>query len=214
MPQNPDKIVKLDPHAGQQGRHNTLEASIGRQVRAYRKKLEVTVTELARQAGVSPGMLSKIENGLTSPSLGTLQSLSTALNVPVTALFRQFEEQRDATFVSAGQGLKIERRGSSSGHLYQLLGHSFGKSVAMEPYIVTLTEESEVFPLFQHNGNELIYLLEGEMDYHHGGASYRLTPGDSLFFDANAAHGPENLIALPVRFLSVIASGRAADEDE
>ncbi len=83
----------------------------------------------------------------------------------------------------------------------------------MEPYIVTLTEESEVFPLFQHNGNELIYVLEGKMDYHHSGASYRLTPGDSLFFDANAAHGPENLIDLPVRFLSVIAYGRAADED-
>jgi transcriptional regulator with XRE-family HTH domain len=213
MAQIPEKIVKLDPHAGRQGRHATLEASIGRQVRAFRKKLDVTVTELARQAEVSSGMLSKIENGLTSPSLATLQSLSTALNVPVTAFFRQFEEQRDATFVAAGQGLKIERRGTRNGHLYQLLGHSFGKNVAMEPYIVTLTERSEVFPLFQHNGNELIYVLEGKMDYHHSGASYRLTPGDSLFFDANAAHGPENLIDLPVRFLSVIAYGRAADED-
>jgi transcriptional regulator with XRE-family HTH domain len=213
MTQASDKVVNLDPHARDEGKHNSLEASIGRQVRGYRKKLDVTVTELARQAGVSSGMLSKIENGLTSPSLATLQALSTALNVPVTALFRQFEEQRDATFVAAGQGLKIERRGSRNGHIYQLLGHSFGKNVAMEPYIVTLTEESEVFPLFQHNGNELIYVLEGEMDYHHSGASYRLTPGDSLYFDANAPHGPENLIELPIRFISVIAYGRAADEE-
>jgi transcriptional regulator with XRE-family HTH domain len=207
-----DKVVTLDPDFRRPDKGNALEVSIGGQVRAFRKKLDMTVTELAKQAGLSSGMLSKIENGLTSPSLATLQSLSAALNVPVTAFFRQFEEQRDATFVRAGEGLKIERRGSRSGHIYRLLGHSFGKNVTMEPYVVTLTEESEVFPLFQHNGNELIYLLEGELDYHHGGVSYRLTPGDSLFFDANAPHGPENLIKLPIRFLSVIAYARASDE--
>jgi len=212
MAQSSDKVVTLDPHDRRADKGNALEVSIGGQVRDFRKKLDMTVTELAKQAGLSSGMLSKIENGLTSPSLATLQSLSAALNVPVTAFFRQFEEQRDATFVRAGDGLKIERRGSRNGHIYRLLGHSFAKNVTMEPYVVTLTEESEVFPLFQHNGNELIYLLEGELDYHHGGVAYRLTPGDSLFFDANAPHGPENLIKLPIRFLSVIAYARASDE--
>ena len=212
MTQSSDKVVTFDPHDRRPERANALELSIGGQVREFRKKLDMTVTELAKQAGLSSGMLSKIENGLTSPSLATLQSLSVALNVPVTAFFRQFEEQRDATFVRAGEGLKIERRGSRAGHIYRLLGHSFGKNVTMEPYVVTLTEESEVFPLFQHNGNELIYLLEGELDYHHGGVSYRLTPGDSLFFDANAPHGPENLIKLPIHFLSVIAYARASDD--
>ncbi len=212
MAQNPDKVVSLEAHLRGQSRHNVLEASIGQQVRGFRKKLDMTVTELAKQAGLSSGMLSKIENGLTSPSLATLQALSVALNVPVTAFFRQYEEQRDATFVRAGEGLKIERRGSRNGHLYRLLGHSFGKNVTMEPYVVTLTEESEVFPLFQHDGNELIYMLEGEMAYHHGGATYRLAPGDSLYFDANAPHGPENLVELPINFLSVIAYTRAKDE--
>ncbi len=212
MTQSSDKVVTFDPHDRRPDRANALELSIGGQVREFRKKLDMTVTELAKQAGLSSGMLSKIENGLTSPSLATMQALSAALNVPVTAFFRQFEEQRDATFVRAGEGLKIERRGSRSGHIYRLLGHSFGKNVTMEPYVVTLTEESEVFPLFQHNGNELIYLLEGELDYHHGGVSYRLTPGDSLFFDANAPHGPENLIKLPIHFLSVIAYARASDD--
>ncbi len=188
-----------------------LEAAIGRQVRRFRQRLEVTVAELAKQADLSSGMLSKIENGLTSPSLATLRALSLALNVPVTAFFRSFEEHRDATFVKAGQGLQIERRGTRSGHQYRLLGHSFGKNVAMEPYVVTLTEKSEVFPLFQHAGNELIYMLEGEIDYQHGGATYRLTPGDSLFFDGNAPHGPETLVRLPIRFLSVIAQARGDD---
>ena len=203
-------VITIDDHPGRHiAKSSTLEASIGLQVRNFRKRLGITVTELAHQADLSSGMLSKIENGMTSPSLATLRSLSEALNVPVTALFRQFEEQRDATFVKAGEGLRIDRRGTRSGHEYRLLGHSFSKDVAMEPYIVTLTEESEVFPLFQHVGNELIYLLEGEMDYQHGGTTYRLKSGDSLFFDADAPHGPHKLVKTPIRFVCAIAHPHA-----
>src|SRR5262245_61815541 len=96
-----------DPHALQGARDNMLEVAIGREVRAFRNKLGITASDLARAAGLSLGMLSKIENGVTSASLTTLQRLSKALGVPVTALFRRFEERRDAVFVSAGQGLLI-----------------------------------------------------------------------------------------------------------
>lgn len=192
-------------------RDNRLEVAIGRQVRAFRQQLDMTVAEVAKLAALSPGMLSKIENGMTSPSLATLRSLSEALNVPVTAFFRKYEEQRDATHVRAGEGLLIERRGTRSGHSYRLLGHSLRGPVIQEPYLVTLTEESEVFPLFQHPGSELIYVLEGEVVYRHADKTYRLGPGDSLFFDADAPHGPEELIALPVRMLAIIARPRGED---
>lgn len=190
---------------------NQLEIAIGQQVRAFRKQLNMTVAEVAGQADLSPGMLSKIENGLTSPSLATLKALSGALNVPVTAFFRKYEEERDATFVKAGQGLTIERRGTRAGHQYQLLGHTVGKQVFVEPYLITLSEESDVFPLFQHDGVEFIYMLSGEVIYRHASETYRLTPGDSLFFDADAPHGPEHLVELPIRFLAVIIEPRGAD---
>ncbi len=157
-----------DPHSLVGSRQNDLEAAIGLQVRALRKKLGMTVTELASLAGLSSGMLSKIENGLTSPSLATLKALSTALNVPVTALFQKFEDRHDATFVPKGQGLKIERRGSRNGHQYQLLGHSRDKAIAIEPYMITLNHESEIFPLFQHAGTEFLFMVEGKMGYRHG----------------------------------------------
>jgi len=190
---------------------NQLEIAIGQQVRAFRKQLHMTVAEVASQAHLSPGMLSKIENGLTSPSLATLKSLSGALNVPVTAFFRKYEEERDATFVKAGQGLNIERRGTRAGHQYQLLGHTVGKQVFVEPYLITLTEKSDVFPLFQHDGVEFIYMLAGEVIYRHADQTYRLTAGDSLFFDADAPHGPEELISLPIRFLAVIVEPRGVE---
>ena len=190
---------------------NQLEIAIGEQVRAFRKQLHMTVAEVATQAGLSPGMLSKIENGLTSPSLATLKALSGALNVPVTAFFRKYEEERDASFVKAGQGLNIERRGTRAGHQYQLLGHTVGKRVFVEPYLISLTEESDVFPLFQHDGVEFIYMLSGEVIYRHASETYRLSAGDSLFFDADAPHGPEELVTLPIRFLAVIVEPRGSD---
>lgn len=198
------KVMGQDATALRNKRGNSLESSIGREVRQLRRKHDMTVSQLADLAGLSPGMLSKIENGLTSPSLATLQALGAALNVSVTALMRRFEERRDATFVPAGGGLKIQRRGTRAGHEYELLGHSVGKAVTTEPYIITLTDKSEVFPSFQHAGTEFLYILEGRMDYHHGGVTYPMAPGDSLFFDGTAAHGPENLVETPIRFVCVI----------
>lgn len=202
-----DSLLEQDPHALAGARDNLLEVAIGREVRAFRNKLEITVADLARAAGLSLGMLSKIENGATSASLTTLQRLSRALGVPVTALFRRFEERRDAVFVKSGAGLLIERRGTRAGHQYQLLGHTGGTGggVVVEPYMITLTEKSEVFPLFQHAGLEFLYILEGEVVYRHAGELYPMAPGDSLFFDADAPHGPEELVKLPIRFLSVIS---------
>ena len=189
----------------------TTTVSLAFKTPAGSKQLHMTVAEVASQAGLSPGMLSKIENGLTSPSLATLKALSGALNVPVTAFFRKYEEERDATFVKAGQGLNIERRGTRAGPQYQLLGHTVGKQVFVEPYLITLTEKSDVFPLFQHDGVEFIYMLAGEVIYRHGDQTYRLCPGDSLFFDADAPHGPEELVTLPIRFLATIVEPRGTE---
>jgi transcriptional regulator with XRE-family HTH domain len=195
--------VHQDPHASASGAM-ALEEAIGRAVRKFREELDMTIVELAKSANMSAGMLSKIENGATSPSLSSLQALSQALHVPVTALFKGFEETRDATFVKAGMGLTIERRGTRAGHQYQLLGHTPRGSLVVEPYLITLTEQSDVFPIFQHAGLEFIYMLDGEVVYRHGNRTYRLLPGDSLYFDSDAPHGPEELRKLPIRFLSVI----------
>lgn len=205
-----DETVKLDqdPHSSTKGGDWLLEVALGRAVKDLREKAGLTLIELSKAASISAGMLSKIENGSTSPSLATIQSLSKALNVPVTSLFRGFEETRGATFVKAGEGLKIERRGTRAGHQYALLGHAPHGKLAVEPYLITLSEGTDVFPIFQHPGLEFIYLLEGELVYRHGGSTYILRPGDTLFFDSDAPHGPEELRQLPIRFLSVISYTR------
>lgn len=199
--------LSQDPHRLREISARNLETAIGRVVRALRHQQGLTVAELAGVTGLSLGMLSKIENGATSPSLTTLQALSHAFSVPVTAFFKGYEERREAQHVRAGDHVEIERRGTRAGHQYNLLGHigSNGSGVVVEPYLITLTTTSDTFPAFQHEGLELIYMLEGEVDYRHGDAVYPLKPGDSLFFDADAPHGPEGLVKLPARYLSVIS---------
>lgn len=182
-----------------------LERSIARQVRHYRAQAGLSIAELAARVGVSKAMISKIENAQTSASLTTVARLANGLGVPVTALFRGVDSEREAVFVPSGHGARIIRRGSRVGHHYELLGALRGQHKRMEAVLVTLTESSEVFPLFQHPGTELLYMLEGEMVYGHGEASYRLAPGDTMQFDGEGPHGPQELHRLPIRFLSITA---------
>lgn len=204
---NVNQVLKQNPHAIQTTKEKKLEVAIGRQINNYRKKLGLTIAELAEASEISLGMMSKIENGMTSPSLTTLQQLSTALAVPISDFFSRFEQEHEAVFVAAGEGIEIERRGSRAGHQYQLLGHSnrIGGNVMVEPYLITLNEKTDLFPDFQHTGVEFIYMIEGEMIYHHDGKDYVMKPGDSLFFDAEGTHGPQKLTQLPIKFVSTIS---------
>jgi transcriptional regulator with XRE-family HTH domain len=182
----------------------SLESEIGAEVRKLRKELDLTVAELGAAAGISTGMLSKIENGSISPSLATLDSLADALNIPISRLFKEREERRDCSFVKNGQGVRIERRGTKAGHLYDLLGHSLGGTIGVEPYLITLKRNAVAYTDFRHAGVEFIFMLTGKVRYRHADRSYVMEPGDALFFDAAARHGPEELIEAPMTYLSII----------
>jgi transcriptional regulator with XRE-family HTH domain len=182
----------------------SLEVAIGAEVRRLRKSLDLTVAELGAAAGVSAGMMSKIENGTISPSLATLKSLAASLNVPITRLFSESEGRRHCSFVKAGQGARIDRRGTKSGHQYDLLGDAIKGDVVVEPYLITLRDDAVPYTHFRHAGVELIYMLSGKVRYRHGDDSYVMEPGDTLCFDAAARHGPEELIEAPMQYLSII----------
>ncbi|MGR7025476.1 helix-turn-helix domain-containing protein [Geodermatophilus sp. URMC 62] len=202
--------VSPGPGAHDDAPSGHLEDVIALRVREFRLAQGISLAELARLTGMSKAMLSKIENAQTSCSLSSLARLAEALEVPVTALFRGIDAEREAVFTPAGHGSQIVRRGSNVGHLYQLLGSLRGEHKRLEPLLVTLTEASEVFPLFQHPGTEFLHVLEGVLVYGHGEARYEMRAGDSLVFDGEGPHGPVELVDLPVRFLSVTTYGHLA----
>ena len=180
-----------------------LGAVIAERVREFRIQLGLTVGQLAELTGLSKGMLSKIENAQASPSLATLARLSHGLKVPVTAFFRGLNEEQDVLHVKAGRGLLIEHTPSSPGHRYQSLGTMRAPHNKLEPLLVTLTERADAFPLYQHGGTELLYMISGRLEYLYGSSRYPLEPGDALQFVGEIPHGPSALIELPIQFLSV-----------
>jgi DNA-binding XRE family transcriptional regulator/mannose-6-phosphate isomerase-like protein (cupin superfamily) len=183
----------------------SVTRQIGATAKRLRNSLGLTLGEVAKRSNISPGMLSRLENGDVSPSLETLGALVSVLGVPLSNLFTDIGKPRGgAQHVPKGQGLEVVRRGTKRGHTYHLLAADRGPRRAFEPFLVTLNDKSEVFPGFEHPGTEFIYLLEGSLTYRHGDETHLLKAGDALSFDGAVPHGPEKLIKTPIRMLSII----------
>jgi transcriptional regulator with XRE-family HTH domain len=186
----------------------SLAATIGGALRNLRASQGLTLADVAARARISQAMLSRVETGAVSPSLDTLAALASALGADLPSLFKRVDTRpSDAQLVKRGEGLEVVRRGTKRGHTYHLLASDRGPRKTFEPFLVTLTNKSEIFPDFEHPGTELIHMLEGSLRYRHGSESYLLKPGDTLTFSGEIPHGPQTLIKLPIRFLSIIIYG-------
>ena len=182
-----------------------LGQHVGKAARRLRLAQGLTLSDVALRAGISRAMLSRLETGDATPSLETLGSMTTALGVNLTDLLQGFGVgDSPAQLVRRGEGLEVVRRGTKRGHTYHLLASNRGPRRLFEPFLVTLTDKSEVFPGFEHPGVEFIYMLKGLMTYRHGSESYPLSPGDALTFSGRVPHGPEKLMRLPIVLLSII----------
>lgn len=186
----------------------SLDAFLGRAIHELRRLDHLTIAEVAQQASISRGMLSKIENGQVSCSLETLNKIAGALGVSLSHLFRYYNVPAgNAQHVRSGTGMEVVRRGTKRGHTYHLLAYDQGPQKLFEPFLVTMDDASEVYPAFEHPGTEFIYVLKGKIQYRHGSELYLLNPGDSLSFRGEVPHGPEKLIKTPILLLSIIMYG-------
>jgi transcriptional regulator with XRE-family HTH domain len=190
----------------------SITRQIGAGIRRLRNSMGLTLGEVAKRSNISPGMLSRMENGDVSPSLETLGSLAAALGVPLGHFFGEVGKPRGgAQLVPKGEGLEVVRRGTKRGHTYHLLAADRGPRRAFEPFLVTLNDKSEVFPGFEHPGTEFIYLLEGSLTYRHGDETHLLKAGDALTFAGAVPHGPAKLLKTPIRMLSIIIYADSPD---
>jgi transcriptional regulator with XRE-family HTH domain len=184
---------------------DSLERYLGNAIRELRQRHGLTIADVADRAGISRGMLSKIENAQTATSLETLNRLAQALGASLSALFRNYDvPDGNAQLVKKGEGMEVVRRGTRRGHTYHLLAYDQGPTKLFEPFLITIDSPDATFPVFEHPGTEFLYMLEGRMEYRHGQHTYLLTPGDALTFRGEVPHGPEKLIELPIRFLATI----------
>ena len=178
---------------------------LGQLLKYYRVQNNLTLADVAAAAGTNEGILKRVENGQVSASIDTLRNAAKILGTTLSQLFRELESPiGGAQYIQQGKGMEVVRRGTKKGHMYELLAYNQGPSKLYEPFLITLNDKSEVFPEFSHPGTEFIYMLEGEMEYHHGEEKYQLKPGDSLSFSGEIPHGPEILNQVPIKFIAII----------
>ncbi|WP_158971426.1 helix-turn-helix domain-containing protein [Chachezhania sediminis] len=182
-----------------------LDLLVGLAVRAARSQAGMTLAELSTMSGVSTPMISKIERGQVSASLNTLNALAGAMKVPIINFFAGTVEINEVSLVRAGEGVTVQRVGSTYGHSYKQLGHVATGNQELESYLITLDKPVAGTPIFQHTGIEIMHFLEGDLSYRIGEEVYHLTAGDTLTFDASVPHGPVHSNSAHAKFLTVIS---------
>jgi transcriptional regulator with XRE-family HTH domain len=203
-PKLPASVTRVRPRQSAAVVRSLSAARIGAQVRALRMAAEVSGGELAKASGISASMLSRIERGLVSPSVETLERLANGLGVPTSRFFGDQARRTDFCHVRAGQGVVVDRVGAVSDYRYELLGHLLSGNLFVEPYLVTLLPGADPYVTFQHPGLKFLYFLSGEVSYRYGARSVAVGAGDSLLFEATALHGIEAIQTQPVSYLSVV----------
>jgi len=183
------------------------ELKVGEKVREIREQRGLSLQEMAERTGYSSAILSQIENHMISPPLGALIKIAKALGVKVATFFGE-DPREPFTIVRHHERKRVSRfaskEGVSYGYSYESLGFD-KKDRHMEPFLVTLepaTVKSE--RLSTHDGEEFIFILEGEMEVILGNHKDILHPGDCIYYESTIPHRVQCHRGMPTKILAVI----------
>ncbi|MEH6834146.1 MULTISPECIES: helix-turn-helix domain-containing protein [Falsihalocynthiibacter] len=170
---------------------------LGARMRRQRQRLSMTLQQLGAASGVSVGYISQLERGNATPTLGTLSQIAAALNVDLDYFIRK--PQVADSLTRAGSRPRFATAGSSIE--YEQIGADFpGHELTSFVMNVPAGYESE---LVKHLGEEIIYILEGEISQMVGGREYIMSTGDSLHYLGEKPHSWSNRTQEPARILWV-----------
>ena len=192
--------TKIDPPG------RKIDRAIGASLKELRVQRGQSARRLADQAGISAAMVSRIENGLVSPSVGTLAALAEALEVPIASLFREAHtDHTDYTLVRHGEGLKSTRITDHHSHEYVNLALHARKDLRFQARRVTLLRDGGQPPTYVGHGVVFVQVLAGEAVYRYGQQRLTLRAGDSISVDAELNHGFVEVLTPSFEFLTVQA---------
>jgi len=181
-----------------------IDLNVGRTVNGLRLERGMTVKTLARSAGISDSMISRLEKGQVSPSLSTLAGIAEALSVPVMALLARTGDRADVYHLKAGQGIPAKRITENHAHEFLILGKHGGPSGDFEAARVRMShDEAGCLPRYRHEGHVFLTMTSGRAHYICGGLKFELSPGDTLSFDAKLEHGVSEILSPEIEFITV-----------
>lgn len=178
---------------------------IGTRLKHARLNRRASLRQLANEIGCTESFLSKVENDKVRPSLTMLHKIVQSLDISIAKLFTETGEASSPVTVSpAGKRtmLATERTRLGKGiTLESLLPVSL--AVLLEANIHHVAPGGSSRGFIHHQGEEMGYVLEGEVELTVNGKTVRIKQGDSFFFFSNLPHGYRNLGTVAARILWV-----------
>jgi transcriptional regulator with XRE-family HTH domain len=175
-----------------------MSIEVGKQLRAVRTAFGLSQRELAKQAGVTNGMISLIEQDRVSPSIGSLQKILAAFPMTMAEFFtRDMEGQEDVVFRASD--LPDVGTGDIRYRLVAASRRDRNMSILSETYEPD-TDTGE--DLLSHSGEEGGVIIEGELELTVAGKTWLLGPGDAYYFDSRLPHRFRNTGDTPARIVS------------
>lgn len=168
--------------------NNFQPIDVGSRLRQLRQERGKSMRALARASGLSTNALSMIERARTSPSVSTLYKIAEALEVPITAFFREEPPRQEIVYCRRSKRPRVD---FPHGHWEGLGGEYFIGHV--EPFMLSLDPGASSGPFgMLHTGHEFVMCLEGQLEYEVEDEHFVLEPGDSLIFAAQLRHRWQN----------------------
>jgi transcriptional regulator with XRE-family HTH domain len=171
-------------------REEVRELQIGFKIRRIRQERRMTLQALADATGLSKPLLSQIENEQVIPPLATLLRIAKAFHVQLQSFFQEEGSSARCVLTKAGESRKMLRRPSETPapYTYHSLAHG-KKNRSLEPFLVEIdVHEWREEMMVSHEGEEFVFLLDGELELHYADQIFPMSPGDSVYYDSAELH--------------------------
>jgi transcriptional regulator with XRE-family HTH domain len=160
---------------------------IGARIRFLRRQRDMTLDQLSDASNLTKSYVSKVERGLSVPSISTAMKIAECFNMTVSQLLGEDGYEDAVSIVKKNERRSFMRDGSSAGYNYEMIAAP-KKFKSMEPFIMRPPLQFKDRRVFEHAGEELIFVLSGSVEVELSGKLVRLDSGDTIYFDAHLPH--------------------------
>lgn len=179
-------------------------ATIGQRIRGLRQEKQWTLQRLAEASGVSPAAISKLENNGLTPTITTLMKIADALGRKISYFIEEDETDLDVSFIpregrerifTFKEGIRLDR----------IAARKYGDFMMAAAFATAEPGADSGNEPMVHRGEELVYSLEGEVEFTIQEKHYLLRPGDAIHFKTRVPHSWRNPGTTEARLIWVLA---------
>ena len=181
------------------------EAEIGKRIREFRLKKNLTPQMSADRTGYPKGYLSKIEKSAKVPPVDTLSASAVELDATLAILSGEGLQKDNLCVVRKSERTPMASTREEFGYAYEAMANPY-PDMHMEPFILSYPSKNASKYSFQHDTEEMLFVLQGKIRFKYGDREFVLEEGDCVYFDSSIPHAGDPVDDEPLKTFIVIYS--------